>query len=103
MSFDSFGKDIASTLAGVFGDAVTFMRPHEHSSEITAVIRRDVETVDENGQVALVQFAVRFAVQDVPFTPKRGDTVTEDGVTYELGRRLSDNQFSLEFEARRVK
>lgn len=102
MSFDAFGQDIASTLSGVFGGAFTFVRPHEHSSEITAVLRRDVETVDENGQIAIVQFAVRFAVQDVPFRPKRGDTVTKDGETYEIGRRLSDNQFFLEYEARRV-
>lgn len=92
-------KDIASTLSGVFGDAVLFERPNEHSSEITAVIRRDVEIVDEGGQVMIVQWLVRFAHQDLPFKPKRGDRVTRDDLVLELGRCLTDNQSSIEYEA----
>lgn len=99
MSFDAMAKDIAGTLSGVFGDVVTFERPNLHSSQITAVLRRDVETVDEGGQVMIVQWLVRFAHVHLPFMPQRGDRVTRDGVTYELGRRLTDNQSAVEFEA----
>ena len=99
MSFNALAKDIAGTLSGVFGDFYTFERQNEHRSQIPAVIRRDVETVDDDGQVAVIDYVVRLAVQDVPFTPRRGDILCNSSVTYTIGRRLTDNGFSMEFEA----
>lgn len=99
MSFDSFAKDVAGTLSGVFGNTYTFERPNEYRSEIAAVVRHDVETVDESGQIMLIEHTVRFATKDLEFTPLRGDLVCDGSVTYTLGRRLTDNGWFIEFEA----
>lgn len=99
MSFDAMARSIAGTLSGVFGDSVTLERPNEHVSQITAIERRDVEIVDESGQVSMVQWLYRFAHVDLPFPLRRGDRITKGGVTFELGQRLSDNKYFVEFEA----
>jgi hypothetical protein len=98
MSFDAIATNAAGTLAGVFGRIFTFERPNEHLSQITAIIRRDVETVDESGQVLMLERTVRFAKKDLPFTPKRNDIIESGAERYVIGRRLSDDGFSIEYE-----
>ena len=98
MSFNAIAQDVASTLTGVFGDLFTFERENVHRSQITAIIRRDVETVDESGQVVMVDHVARIARQDVPFLPKRGDTLCDGTTTYTLGQRIQDDNYHLEYE-----
>jgi len=101
MSFDDLAQGVAGTLSGVFGDTFTFERLNTHRSDVRAVIRRDVETVDESGQVLMLDFVVRIAHTDAPIVPQRGDTLSQGFVTYTLGRRLLDNGYAYEFEASR--
>lgn len=98
MSFDELAQDAAGTLTGVFGNVFTFERPNEFRSQITAVLRRDVETVDESGQVLLIERTIRIASKDLPFRLKRGDTVCDSETTYTIGRCLTDNGYFVEYE-----
>jgi hypothetical protein len=95
--FDDLAKDVASTLTGVFGDNLLYTSS-AFTGYVNCVIRRDVETFDDNGQVVGRVHTLRIAQKDITFVPQRGDTVEEGGTTYTIGRRISDDGYSLEYE-----
>lgn len=99
MGYDAIAAGVASTLSDVFGVSAVFARPNQHESTLQVVIRKDAEVQDEAGQLVVIENVVSFAVPDLPFTPKRDDTVTVGTTCYTLGRRLSDNGYRMEFEA----
>lgn len=93
-------QDIAGTLEGVFGESSCVLkRTGEPDSEITVIFRRDVEIVDDSGQAVEIENLLKFAHINLPYTPKRGDTVTLGSVVYTLGRRISDTGYFIEMEA----
>jgi len=103
MSFDSLAKDVSSTLSGVFGgDKLWFERSGVYALWVQAVIRKDVELIDDHGQVVTKATTVRIARNDIEITPERLDKLTEqsgDRTVYTLGKRLSDDGYSYLFEA----
>lgn len=99
MSYDDLARGVAGALSGVFGSTFTFERANVLRDEVRAVIRRDVETVDEGGQVAMLDYVIRIAHSDAPIVPQRGDTLAQGMTIYTLGRRLLDNGYAYEFEA----
>lgn len=100
MNFDSLAKDVSSTLSGVFGnDKLWYERAGVYAFFVQAVIRKDVELLDDNGQVVSRVTTVRIATKDIEIEPKRGDTLTADIIVYTLGKRITDDGFVYLFEA----
>ena len=97
--FDDLAREVAGTLSGVFGRTCVFERTDQFRADVPLVLRRDVEVVDESGQISRINYVARIARCDVNFDPKRGDVFVYDCVAYTLGRRLSDNGYFLEYEA----
>ena len=91
-------KSIASTLSSVFGGEVMFFRTGDPIRYPNVVIRKDVEVLDEQGQVVARIQTVRIANDDIDIVPARGDTIQDGGVTYTLGNRLTDNGYFYLFE-----
>lgn len=101
MRFDDLGHTVAGTLSEVFGSRHTFERPNTHKSEISAVIRRNVETLDDSGNMVMIARTARLARGDIPFRPRRGDrllTGTDKTMIYTLGRVLFDDGYVIEVE-----
>ena len=101
MRFDDLGHTVAGTLSDVFGSRHTFERPNTHKSEISAVIRRNVETLDDSGNMVIIGRTARLARRDIPFQPRRGDRLlagTDETMIYTLGRVLFDDGYAIEFE-----
>ncbi|MFT5766741.1 MAG: 3-polyprenyl-4-hydroxybenzoate decarboxylase [Halioglobus sp.] len=101
MNYDSLAKDAASTLSGMFaGGQLWYERDGAYAFWITAVIRKDVELLDDNEQVVSRVTTVRIAHNDISIVPNRGDTLDDQGGTiYTLGKKLSDDGFFYLFEA----
>lgn len=97
--FDDLAKSVASTLSGVFGGTFWYTRTGQYALDVRAVIRRDVEVLDEFGQVVGRINTVRIAHNDIDFEPLRGDTVANDCDTWTLGKRLEDDGYAYVFEA----
>jgi hypothetical protein len=93
--FDDIAASVASTLSGVFGA----VRSYSRGVEFTVVVRRDIEAIDDAGQVVGRTNTVRIAHSDIDFTPKRGDTIIYGSDTFTLGRRLADDRYAYLFEA----
>lgn len=102
MRFDDLGHTVAGTLSDVFGSRHTFERPNTHKSEISAVIRRNVETLDDSGNMVMIARTARLARRDIPFRPRRGDRLlaagTDKTTIYTLGRVLFDDGYVIECE-----
>jgi hypothetical protein len=92
-------KSIASTLSSVFGGELPFTHQGGAVGDVPVVIRRDIEVIDESGQVIGRTNTVRIAHADIAFVPARGDYVDDGAVRYTLGKRLADNKYSYLFEA----
>lgn len=97
--FDDLARGIAGTLGGVFGATCTYDRPDTFRADVPVILRRDVEVVDEQGQVSRINYVARIAHADVNFKPERGDVFVYGGCAYTLGRRISDNGYAYEYEA----
>lgn len=102
--FDDLAGDMASQLTGIFGGSCTYTRPGAYSFPVTAVIRKDVEMLDDYQQVVSRTNTVRIARGDIDIVPERGDIITRTvsgGVceTFKLGKRLADDGYSYLFEA----
>lgn len=95
--FDDIAKDVASTLTSVFGGSLLYTSS-AFTGYVNCVIRRDVETYDDNGQVVARVHTLRIAQKDITFVPQRGDTVQDAANTYTIHRRISDDAYSYEFE-----
>lgn len=92
-------KSIASTLSSVFGGEVSYFHTGQPIQQINAVIRKDVELLDDHGQVVGRVTTLRIAHDDILNVPVRGDTVLAGAITYTLGKRLADDGFAYVFEA----
>ena len=62
--------------------------------DVPLVLRKDVELLDVDGQIAARVNTVRIAHQDVSFVPQRGDTFVIGAKTYTVGRRVSDDGYA---------
>lgn len=96
--FDDLAKSMASTLSGVFGDTVWYTSPGRYALEVVAVLRKDVEFLDDQGQVASRVHTLRIAHNDIDFVPERDDYVEVDCKRYTLGKRLADDGYAYLFE-----
>ena len=96
--FDDLARGMAGQLVGVFGQTCTYDRLNTFQASVPVILRRDVEVVDEAGQVSRINYIARIAHEDVSFEPKRGDVFVYEGVAYTIGRRLLDNGFFYEYE-----
>jgi len=96
--FDDLAHNISSTLSGVFGDVMSYTQEGEGTFDVSAVLRLDVETLDEQDQVSTRIHTLRIAHSDISVTPKRGDTVVYNGVTYKVGVRVADDGYSYTYE-----
>jgi hypothetical protein len=97
--FDDIAASVASTLSGVFGAVRSYSRGVEFTVDVPVVVRRDIEAIDDAGQVVGRTNTVRIAHSDIDFTPKRGDTIIYGSDTFTLGRRLADDRYAYLFEA----
>jgi hypothetical protein len=68
-------------------------------TEVMAVIDRDIEVLDESGQIVGRTHTVGIVRDSIAFVPVRNDLVVADSITYTLGKRLEDDGFSYLFEA----
>ncbi|MCB0252056.1 MAG: hypothetical protein KDI07_26035, partial [Anaerolineae bacterium] len=87
MSFDDLALSVASTLSGVFGGTYSYVNDGNPAVDVPLVLRKDVELLDVDGQIAARVNTVRIAHQDVSFVPQRGDTFVIGAKTYTVGRR----------------
>jgi hypothetical protein len=90
--FDDLAGAMSAQLVGVFGNTYTFTRPGHDTFSLPAVIRRDVEMVDDFEQVVSRADTVRIAVVDIlPFgvEPERGDELADSDTKYIVGKRIS--------------
>lgn len=102
--FDDLAGTMASQLSDIFGSECTFTRPGAYSFSVRAVIRKDVELLDEYQQVVGRTNTVRIAHGDIDLVPERGDLIERtlpSGVceTFKLGKRIADDSYSYTFEA----
>jgi hypothetical protein len=97
--FDDLARQAAGTLQGVFGRLCVYERPGEFRADVPVTLRRDVEVVDESGQVSRINYVARINHADVDFEPKRGDQFVHNCELYTVARRLSDNGYVYEYEA----
>lgn len=97
--FDDLAQSVASTLSGVFGNDVVFTHGQEPPRYIRAVVRKDVELMDDQGQVVSRTNTVRIAHKDTDVVPVRGDRIESNYLLYTLGRRLADDGYAYVFEA----
>lgn len=97
--FDDLAKSVASTLSGVFGGTFWYTREGQYALDVEAVVRRDVEVMDEFGQVVSRINTVRIAHNDIAFVPARGDTLRSGCDTWTLGKRQADDGYAYVFEA----
>jgi hypothetical protein len=96
--FDDLAKSISSTLSGVFGGEVSYTRTGDPVRNINAVLRKDVEMLDDTGQMVARVHTLRVAYDDIDIVPQRGDTAAVGGVTYTVGRRLADDGYAYVLE-----
>ena len=92
---DPFAKSARRIVERV-GTACVFTRlsDGERVANIKAVLDRDVELIDDLGQVVDRDDMVQLLVEDVG-VPKSGDTVefTDSGDVYTLGRTVKDDGY----------
>lgn len=98
--FSDFSKDISKTTTSIFGGLVVFERVGIFRyTDVTTAIRKDVETLDSEGQVVSRVNTVRIAHNEITVVPKRGDLIIDDCDTYTLGVRMNDDGNFYMFEA----
>ena len=67
-------------------------------NDLPVTIRKDVELLDANEQVVDRVTTARLALEDMPYTPKRGDTITAGGKVYTVGKQLENDSYSVLLE-----
>jgi hypothetical protein len=67
--------------------------------DVQAIIRRDVELVDDYQQVAARTNTIRLAHKDIVIVPQRGDTLTQGSTVFTFGKLISNDGYSYVFEA----
>jgi hypothetical protein len=97
--FDDMARSVAGTLSGVFGDTARISRGQQAPWNIRAIVRKDIELLDDQGQVVTRTNTIRIAHIDTEIIPLRGDRVDFGCATYTLGRRLADDGYAYVFEA----
>ena len=96
--FDELARSVASTLSGVFGGIYPYSPVGQSTVDVPLVLRKDVELLDDAGQVVGRADLVRIAFDDIAFTPKRDDYFVADGVTYIIGKRVADDGYAYVYE-----
>ena len=96
--FDDLARSMASTLSGVFGGTVWYTRPGKQALDVVAVLRKDVEFLDDQGQVVSRVHTLRIAHNDIDFIPLRDDYAEVNCERYTLGKRLADDGYAYLFE-----
>lgn len=99
--FDDLARDVSSALSGVFGDVMSYTHDGGNPFDVPAVLRLDVETLDEQDQVVTRMHTLRIARADISVVPKRGDKVSYNGATYTVGVRVADDGYSYVYEVTR--
>lgn len=88
----SLESDVTETAFGCFSIACTLA-----GVEGTVVINRNVEILDENGQVidriTMAEFPIAFGG-----SASHGDLLVADGVTYEIAREQINDGFIVGYE-----
>lgn len=90
--FDDLAGAMSAQLVGVFGNTYTYARAGLDSFSLPAVIRRDVEMLDDFQQVVSRADTVRIAVVDLMVAgiePERGDELSDATTRYVVGTRIS--------------
>lgn len=101
MSFNDLVSIANRTAHTVLGEPaqVTHILTSVVVTDVMVIIDRDIEVIDESGQVMGRTNLICVNHADLPFTPSRGDTVVAGSVTYTLGKRQADDGASYLFEA----
>lgn len=99
--WDDLAKNVASTTNAVFGNVYQYTKPGYFTKDIQAVLRKDIETLDEHDQVVGRTNTLRIAHSDIDFTPERGDFIVDECDTYKLGKRHADDGNAYLFEVQK--
>lgn len=99
--WDDLARGVASTVNAVFGNVYPYTKVGYFTTDIQAVLRKDIETLDEHDQVVGRTNTLRIAHEDIDFVPERGDFILDGCERYELGKRLADDGNAYLFEVKK--
>lgn len=84
--FDLAAADLVANL----GSGGTYTQAGVRYS-LDVFIERSVDTIDEFGNVVVLDRAAFIASSKLPVEPLSGDTIEVDGTTYRVERRVEDD------------
>ncbi len=95
MSTSSAFERLSSKSAQIFGEKSVYVQDAIRHDDLDITIQRDVDFVDEYNQVSVRTNIAILSKPQLAVRPKKNDQIIQGDRTWDVGRTIKDNGYSI--------